>query len=156
MTVSTHVLDEQWRGTPAPGVSVALSMRDADGSWLSVEEGVTDADGRRFASPPRRPGPCAGGPSAPGCTSPTARWQRSTPRSSSPSAPLPLDAAPGHYHVPLLLSPYAYSTYRGSWPSCPPRAWSPRAWSPGAWSVGVWSRSARATAGRSVISTSAR
>ena len=25
-----------------------------------------------------------------------------------------LDGAPGHYHVPLLLSPYSYSTYRGS------------------------------------------
>ena len=38
MTVSTHVLDAAG-GTPAPGVSVALSMRDADGSWLIGREG---------------------------------------------------------------------------------------------------------------------
>ena len=50
MTVSTHILDAV-AGRPAVGVSVALTMRDTGGSWLPVEEGVTDADGRiRFGA----------------------------------------------------------------------------------------------------------
>jgi 5-hydroxyisourate hydrolase len=112
MTISTHVLDAV-SGTPAPGVPVALSMRDAEGSWLPVEKGVTDADGRlRFAAE---------------TTGATGRLTFGTglyfaargmatfyPEVVITFSTFTLDATPGNYHVPLLLSPYAYSTYRGS------------------------------------------
>jgi len=111
MTVSTHILDAV-AGTPAAGVSVSLSTRDPGDSWLLAEAGVTDADGRlRFATE------TSGG---------TYRLTFATgPYFADRGVPafypevvitfaVEADDAPGHYHVPLLLSPYAYSTYRGS------------------------------------------
>jgi 5-hydroxyisourate hydrolase len=112
MTISTHVLDAVG-GTPAAGVPVALSMRDANGSWLSVEQGVTDADGRlRFAAA------ATGAP----CRLTFGTGLYFADRGAATFYPevvvtfstFTLDPAPGNYHVPLLLSPYAYSTYRGS------------------------------------------
>ena len=109
MTVSTHVLDAV-AGTPAPGVSVALSMRDTSGSWLSVEAGVTDADGRLRLSAETTSGVYR-------LTFATGRYfaDRGVP-AFYPEVVIvfTLDDVPGRYHVPLLLSPYAYSTYRGS------------------------------------------
>ena len=109
MTISTHILDASL-GTPAAGVSVTLS-RLADG-WLDVESGVTDPDGRhRFA------GDTPAG---------TYRLTFATgPYFAARSVPafypevaitftIPEPEAAGHFHVPLLLSPFAYSTYRGS------------------------------------------
>ena len=105
MTISTHVLDAS-AGTPAAGVSVTLSR--LAGSWLDVESGVTDADGRhRFL---------ADAPAGTYCltfgTGPyfTARGgsRRSTRRSRSPSrSPSPPTGRgnAGHLHVPLLLVP---------------------------------------------------
>ena len=110
MTVSTHILDTA-AGRPAAGVSVELSLRDDDGrSWRSVEAGVTDADGRiRFAAE---------------TVSGVYRLTFATGRYFSDHGlvgfypevviTVTFDDAPGHYHVPLLLSPYSYSTYRGS------------------------------------------
>ena len=112
MTVSTHVLDAA-AGTPAPGVSVALSMRDADGSWLSVEDGVTDADGRlRFAA--EATGTVCRLTFATGLYFAHRGVATFYPEVVITFTAFTLDATPGHYHVPLLLSPYAYSTYRGS------------------------------------------
>ena len=117
MTVSTHVLDAS-AGVPAAGVSVTLSLFRQDGGWLDVESGTTGADGRhRFAA--RTP---------PG----TYRLVFATGRYFADRAvatfypevtiaftiPEPADALSAgeaaHFHVPLLLSPFAYSTYRGS------------------------------------------
>ena len=113
MTVSTHILDTA-AGRPAAGVSVELSLRDDDGrSWRSVEAGVTDADGRiRFAAE---------------TVSGVYRLTFATglyfsdhglvgfyPEVVITFSIVTFDGAPGHYHVPLLLSPYSYSTYRGS------------------------------------------
>ena len=112
MTVSTHVLDASL-GTPAAGVSVTLSRRA--GSWLDVESGVTDADGRhRFV---------ADTPTGTYClTFATGAYfaARAVPTFYPVVAVTftigePEDGADtGHFHVPLLLSPFAYSTYRGS------------------------------------------
>ena len=115
-TVSTHVLDAV-AGRPAPGVPVTLAVRTADGSWRSVEAGVTDADGRLRFTAQTPPGDAR-------LTFGTGEWFAAHgisafypevvitfATSASASA---VDGGPGHLHVPLLLSPYAYSTYRGS------------------------------------------
>ena len=113
MTVSTHILDAV-AGAPARGVSVELSLRDDDRSWRSVETGVTDADGRiRFAAE------TASGvyrlTFANGLYFANHGLAGFYPEVVITFSTITLDdAAPGHYHVPLLLSPYSYSTYRGS------------------------------------------
>jgi 5-hydroxyisourate hydrolase len=109
MTVSTHVLDAV-AGHPAAGVAIALSRLVPSGSWQPVDEGVTDADGRlRFGAE------TAGG--AYRLTFATGAYfaDRSVP-AFYPEVVITFtaDAGGGHFHVPLLLSPYAYSTYRGS------------------------------------------
>ena len=112
VTVSTHILDAV-AGAPARGVSVELSLRDDSRSWRSVETGVTDADGRlRFATETAS-GVCrltfATGPYF--AVQAVAAFYPEVVITFSTDT---LDGAPGHYHVPLLLSPYSYSTYRGS------------------------------------------
>jgi 5-hydroxyisourate hydrolase len=113
VTVSTHILDAV-AGRPAAGVSVALTMRDAGGWWSPVEAGVTDADGRlRFAAE------TAGAVSR--LTFDTGRYFAENglagfyPEVVITFSTVTVDDGPaGHVHVPLLLSPYSYSTYRGS------------------------------------------
>ena len=114
MTVSTHILDAV-AGRPAAGVSVELCLRDDDGrSWRSVEAGVTDADGRiRFAAET-----VSGVYRLTFATGPYFADRAVVtfyPEVVITFSTVTLDdASPGHYHVPLLLSPYSYSTYRGS------------------------------------------
>ena len=112
MTVSTPILDAV-AGGPAAGVSVSLSVRDPGGSWLLAEAGVTDADGRiRFATE------TTGGvyrlTFATGLYFANRGMVTFYPEVVITFSTVTLDDAPGHYHVPLLLSPYSYSTYRGS------------------------------------------
>ena len=112
MTVSTHILDAV-AGAPARGVSVELSLRDDDRSWRSVETGVTDADGRiRFAAE------TASGvyrlTFATGLYFSNRGLVGFYPEVVITFSTVTVDDAPGHFHVPLLLSPYSYSTYRGS------------------------------------------
>lgn len=108
-TLSTHVLDTAM-GRPAAGM--ALRLFAADGTLLFT--GETNADGR-----------CPGMPSplAPGryrLEFDVARYFQAA--GDSLLDPPFLDVVPvafgiadgGHYHVPLLVSPFAYSTYRGS------------------------------------------
>jgi 5-hydroxyisourate hydrolase len=116
MTISTHVLDAS-TGTPAAGISVTLSR--LVGGWLDIESSVTDADGRhRFV---------ADTPAGTYClTFGTGGYfaARAVPTfypevAVTFTVPEPADetAAPdgiGDFHVPLLLSPFAYSTYQGS------------------------------------------
>jgi 5-hydroxyisourate hydrolase len=112
VTVSTHVLDAV-AGRPAAGVPVALAVRDSGGSWRTVEDGTTDADGRlRFAAEP------AGAVSR--LTFDTGRYFAENglagfyPEVVITFSTATVDGVSGHCHVPLLLSPYSYSTYRGS------------------------------------------
>ena len=98
-TLSTHVLDTS-RGRPASGVSVVLEA--ADGTVLA--EGVTDADGRVGS---------LGGDLAAG--EHRLRFTTSTYSAFYPEVVVTfLVGDEEHYHVPLLLSPFGYSTYRGS------------------------------------------
>jgi 5-hydroxyisourate hydrolase len=110
MTVSTRVLDASL-GTPAAGVSVTLS-RLADG-WLDIESAVTGADGRhRFV---------ADAPAGIYCLSfaTGAYFRGRSVATFYPEVTItftigqPADgASDGHFHLPLLLSPFGYSTYR--------------------------------------------
>jgi 5-hydroxyisourate hydrolase len=106
-SVSTHVLDAT-AGIPATGVEVALDRRGHDGEWAAADRGVTDADGRlRF--------PAAISPGAYRLTFATGDYFAARGAASFyPEVTVTFTVADGHYHVPLLLSPFAYSTYRGS------------------------------------------
>jgi 5-hydroxyisourate hydrolase len=114
MSVSTHVLDAG-RGAPAAGVAVSLSRlgpQDPDlpggGRWDAVEAGVTDSDGRcQFAAATP-----AGSYRLAFATGEYFRV-RAVP-AFYPEVTITFTVGRGHYHVPLLLSPFAYSTYRGS------------------------------------------
>jgi 5-hydroxyisourate hydrolase len=105
MSLSTHVLDTG-SGEPAAGVPVRLE-REHDGAWAPVAAGVTDGDGRLRDWVPE------------------SVWSAGRYRlvfdTAARSAFFPrvqvefVVADPArHHHVPLLLSPYGYTTYRGS------------------------------------------
>jgi 5-hydroxyisourate hydrolase len=114
--ITTHVLDTA-RGRPAAGVFVRLEFQEFgsdDRWWFLMGEGKTDADGRlNTLLPPReklRPGVYR-------LTFDTGAYFRAQRvEAFYPEAQVVFavrDPAQ-HYHVPLLLSPYGYATYRGS------------------------------------------
>jgi 5-hydroxyisourate hydrolase len=110
MTVSTHVLDTM-AGRPAGGVAVSLSRLDpAREEWVAVAAGETDSDGRhRFG--------VAAGAGVYQLTFGTGEYFAA--RGVSTFYPFvtvmfSVGDPDGHYHVPLLLSAFGYSTYRGS------------------------------------------
>ena len=112
--ITTHVLDTS-TGRPAEGVPVVLDRAapESDG-WERVGRGVTDADGRRgdLAGNGRR---LAAGRYR--LTFDTgAYFTRTGRRAFFPEVAVVFAIEEGreHEHVPLLLSPYGYSTYRGS------------------------------------------
>jgi 5-hydroxyisourate hydrolase len=105
MSVSTHVLDAV-AGRPAAGMAVRLLAGDH-----LVAEGVTDADGRcRLTEEPTAAG-------AHSIVFGTGEWSAAQGRETFwPEVVLTFAVREPaeHHHVPLLLSPFAYSTYRGS------------------------------------------
>ena len=107
--VTTHVLDAAFGG-PAVGVGVTLD-RGTDDGWLELVGGATDADGRIVSLGPDRlePGVYR-------LTFATGDYFVATERPSFyPEVQISFAVSDAsHYHVPLLLSPFAYSTYRGS------------------------------------------
>ncbi len=108
--ITTHILDTA-RGRPASDVTVRLERR-SHGAWASVSQGVTDSDGRcktltdgaidagvyRLVFETR------------------AYFDDLGKRSFYPEVSVAFEVvdAAEHYHVPLLLNPFGYSTYRGS------------------------------------------
>jgi len=105
MSVSTHVLDAV-AGTPAAGIPVRLEQRSADG-WQRCAERSTDGDGRVADLP---------GPVEPGVyrlTFDVDGYQSRAGFYPEVVVVFRIVDATAHHHVPLLLSPYAYSTYRG-------------------------------------------
>ncbi|MDQ6818747.1 MAG: hydroxyisourate hydrolase [Actinomycetota bacterium] len=97
-SISTHVLDTA-HGRPAAGVPVTLSR---DGAVIG--RGITDADGRLRVVERTQAG-------AHRITFDTAALSTFYPEVSIDFV-VAGDAE--HYHVPLLISPFGYSTYRGS------------------------------------------
>jgi len=113
--LTTHVLDTA-RGCPAEGVAILL-YRVSGNSHRKIAETVTNADGR--TNSPILPAKKF----KPGIYElifQAGDYLRATGQAGE--GPLFLDQVPirfsmaedDHYHVPLLLSPYGYSTYRGS------------------------------------------
>ena len=115
--LSTHVLDTA-HGRPAAGVALTLSRIDADGSRIGVKQATTNADGRTDE------------PLLSGDAFAVGRYEiefhagdyfrklgvdlPDPPFVDVVSLRFGLADAAGHYHVPLLVSPWSFSTYRGS------------------------------------------
>ncbi|HEX3789574.1 MAG TPA: hydroxyisourate hydrolase [Pseudonocardiaceae bacterium] len=108
--ITTHVLDTS-AGRPAEGVPVRLEYRAADG-WRELGAGHTDADGRIG-----RIGPDRTTAGTHRLTFDTAAYfARDGREAFFPEVSVTFDVpdVEQHYHVPILLSPFAFSTYRGS------------------------------------------
>ena len=109
MSISTHVLDTT-RGQPAAGLAVKLFRREPDGDWKELGDAETDADGRvrqlcedelesgdyrlEFETRPY--------------------FERSGLSAFYPSVTVVFNFEGGHLHVPLLLSAFGYTTYKGT------------------------------------------
>jgi 5-hydroxyisourate hydrolase len=110
--LTTHVLDTA-KGTPAQGMRIVLFQRDGE-TRTRVAEKVTNDDGR------------TDGPILPQDAFATGHYElefhagdylraNGLPTDFLDVIPLRFQMAQAdHYHVPLLLSPYSFSTYRGS------------------------------------------
>ena len=108
MKLSTHVLDTA-AGRPAAGVRIVLH-RVGEGAPLA--ETVTNADGRTDAPL------LAGDAAVPGVYEITfdvgAYYAAAGVATFLDVVPVRFRMETGHYHVPLLVAPWSYSTYRGS------------------------------------------
>ena len=109
--ITSHVLDTA-AGRPAAGVAVRLECREGE-AWRSCGEGGTDGDGRTgdlLSGSELKPG--------------TYRLTFATgvyfaareAKAFHPEVQIQfrVDAGQSHYHVPLLIAPFGYTTYRGT------------------------------------------
>lgn len=110
--VTTHILDVSI-GKPAAGVRVSLA-RVEDGNRVQVGSGVTDADGRLKNLVPAAPGPNAGVFELTFETGPYFMGRDIKSFHPRITVTVEITDATQHYHVPLLVSPFGYTTYRGS------------------------------------------
>jgi 5-hydroxyisourate hydrolase len=94
ISLSTHVLDTG-EGRPAEGVLIVLYRGD-----MSMSEVRTDGDGRARLGDDLDPG--------------TYRLVFHPPSRFFKRVELEIELDDGHYHVPLLVSPYSCASYRGS------------------------------------------
>ena|SRR6185295_7026773 len=110
--ITTHVLDTA-RGRPAAGIRVRLEQL-VGGAWRQIGHGATDPDGRCRTLMPDDVELEAGNYRLRFETGRYFETQEISP--FYPDVTIAFTAAPGepHYHVPLLLSPFGYTTYRGS------------------------------------------
>jgi 5-hydroxyisourate hydrolase len=115
--LSTHVLD-QTQGKPASNVAIDLDVLEPDGSWRALKQVRSNADGRTDQ------------PLLSGAELEVGTYMLTfhmgdfyRARGAALSDPPFLDLVPlrfsiadpdGHYHVPLLATPWSYATYRGS------------------------------------------
>jgi 5-hydroxyisourate hydrolase len=110
--ITTHVLDTRL-GAPAAGVSIHLEKRDAAGGWHLLASGVANEDGRLADL-------LADGGLTKGhhrlSFDVGAYFEQQEVEHFYPQVAIEFNVADpaAHYHVPLLLSPFGYSTYRGS------------------------------------------
>ena len=109
--ITTHVLDIA-RGRPASGVPIVLEIRKND-AWLELGRGETDDDGRLRTLL----APSALETAAYRIRFDTGAYFKAHGTEGfypEVSIVFVVRDDTSHYHVPLLLSPYGYSTYRGS------------------------------------------
>ena len=110
--ITTHILDTS-KGKPAADVQVSLERATADGSWTQIGAGLTDDDGR--CKTLMEAGSLSAGVFR--ITFDTAGYyNRLGEETFYPEVRITFEvkAPTEHYHVPLLLNPFGYSTYRGS------------------------------------------
>jgi len=113
VAITTHILDIA-RGRPAAGVPVTLERGSSPEGWQLVGSGETDADGRLRTLMPEG---MAVTPGVYRLVFDTRRYlEGQGARAFFPTISIVFETVVGesHYHVPLLLSPFGYSTYRGS------------------------------------------
>jgi len=109
--ITTHVLDTT-AGEPAVGMRLSLFIQQAQ-EWQLLAEGITNQDGRVvdwLASRELAPGDYR-------LVFATGAWYQQRDQTSFyPQVQIEFSVTEDrqHYHVPLLISPYGYSTYRGS------------------------------------------
>jgi 5-hydroxyisourate hydrolase len=109
--ITTHVLDVS-RGRPAAGLSVELERRQGD-AWAFIGGAQTDMDGRvrnLLGELPLEPGEYR-------LTFETGEYFAAAGVATLyPTVVIVFEASADqpHYHVPLLLSPFGYTTYRGT------------------------------------------
>jgi 5-hydroxyisourate hydrolase len=110
-TISTHVLDNE-RGQPAVGVRVTLARHDGD-NFVTLTEAVTNADGR---VPDLLAGPLEAGVYQIGFDAAGYFAERGgeTPFMRAVTVEFEIVDTARHYHVPLLLTRFACTSYRGS------------------------------------------
>ena len=110
--ITTHVLDLA-RGRPAAGVPVKLEVKEGD-AFRTLARASTDDDGRVKGLLPPVPPLDAGVYRITFDTGAYFRDQGVDAFYPEAAIVFEVRASGEHYHVPLLLSPYGYSTYRGS------------------------------------------
>ena len=111
--ITTHILDTAL-GRPAAGVAITLSLHEAGGAPRELGRGTTDADGRIKTLLPDNH---ALTPGVYRMFFDIAGYQRAQgAKGFYPSVTIDFEIVETkqHYHIPLLLSPFGYSTYRGS------------------------------------------
>ena len=111
--ITTHLLDIS-RGQPAGEVAVRLELEAADGSWKQIGAGLTDADGRAKDLLPDGFALHSGTYRLVFDTESYFAAQGVEGFYREVSITFTIRDPAQHYHVPLLLSPFGYSTYRGS------------------------------------------
>lgn len=110
--ITTHILDTA-RGLPAANVRVQLRRREGE-AWVMLANGLTNSDGRERGLLPE------GEPLLDGeyqLVFEVSEYFAALGQAAFfPRVEITfvVDNSAAHYHVPLLLSPYGYSTYRGS------------------------------------------
>lgn len=110
--ITTHVLDTS-KGTPAEGIKITLQEPAGDNLWDDITSGVTNYDGRipGFLSDNQviQPGVYRM------LFDTKAYFDKNNIKGFYPYVPIIFEITDTeHYHIPLLLNPYGYSTYRGS------------------------------------------
>ena len=98
--ITTHILDTV-SGAPATGVAVTL-FTEAGAEWRELASVPTDDDGRVSTFPEIAAGRAR------------LRFDSGTPFFPEVIVTFVVEAGRDHLHVPLILSPYGYSVYRGS------------------------------------------
>ncbi len=105
--ITTHVLDTA-KGCPATNITVTLEYLDKD-NWHLIAKGHTDKDGRimNWMDNDAKKGEYR-------ITFETAKYHNNKGFFPSITINFIIENPEQHYHVPLLLSPFGFSTYRGS------------------------------------------
>lgn len=107
--ISTHILDTS-KGMPAAGISVRLLKQDSSTQWNDLAQGVTNSDGRHVFQIEKKPGVFQ----LIFEIEPYLKNEKSGFFFLSAPVIFKIEDTGRNYHVPLLLNPYGYSTYRGS------------------------------------------